>query len=400
MKKLLSLLSVLTISGTAVPTTVAASSYQQKENNLENLIIRNKRQNNKQNITEISQVVITTGGDIKDSGVVLNNKLYFGSDDNNVYEYDPLELIESEIINIQEQIKRGLYLYYKKQNPSYKIKKIYNINLKNLTLSDVTLKQTQKNKSSNLEQDINDFCKDSDSTFINNSSIEQTQNTVSCSKQLTETNTFQKMNGFSKSELTSNTENWNWNVNGKVTVKTSSNAGVPLVFGAKLEVSVEVVAGKTWGGSKNYTIGEVTNSSNTEIKTTTETMTINVPSQPVKIPPHSKISISVNAWKNNIVLILSYYQKVQGMVSADFLDKNNNRTTVSISIKDAMSSLLENNILPSKIIINNDNSIKFSYDIKSQKEIIMHQTEIGEAIPLNSYEQNETFKDNTMGVGL
>ncbi|WP_338992856.1 hypothetical protein [Spiroplasma endosymbiont of Seladonia tumulorum] len=51
MKKLLSLLSVLTISGTAVPTTVAASSYQQKENNLENLIIRNKRQNNKQNIT-------------------------------------------------------------------------------------------------------------------------------------------------------------------------------------------------------------------------------------------------------------------------------------------------------------------------------------------------------------
>ncbi|WP_338992857.1 ETX/MTX2 family pore-forming toxin [Spiroplasma endosymbiont of Seladonia tumulorum] len=331
---------------------------------------------------------------------MLNNKLYIGSDDNNVYEYDPLELIESEIINIQEQIKRGLYLYYKKQNPSYEIKKIYNINLENLTLSDVTLKQTQKNKSSNLEQDINDFCKDSDSTFINNSSIEQTQNTVSCSKQLTETNTFQKMNGFSKSELTSNTENWNWNVNGKVTVKTSSNAGVPLVFGAKLEVSVEVGAGKTWGGSKNYTIGEVTNSSNTEIKTTTETMTINVPSQPVKIPPHSKISISVNAWKNNIVLILSYYQKVQGMVSADFLDKNNNRTTVSISIKDAMSSLLENNILPSKIIINNDNSIKFSYDIKSQKEIIMHQTEIGEAIPLNSYEQNETFKDNTMGVGL
>ncbi len=36
MKKLLSLLSVLTISGTAVPTTIAASPYQ-KEENLENL---------------------------------------------------------------------------------------------------------------------------------------------------------------------------------------------------------------------------------------------------------------------------------------------------------------------------------------------------------------------------
>jgi len=53
MKKLLNLLSVLTISGTAVPTTIAASPYQKEEtinsdinyqqiNNLENLI-RNKR---------------------------------------------------------------------------------------------------------------------------------------------------------------------------------------------------------------------------------------------------------------------------------------------------------------------------------------------------------------------
>ncbi len=42
MKKLLSLLSVLTISGTAVPTTIAASPYQKEKNNLENLN-RNKR---------------------------------------------------------------------------------------------------------------------------------------------------------------------------------------------------------------------------------------------------------------------------------------------------------------------------------------------------------------------
>ncbi len=44
MKKLLSLLSVLTISGAAIPTTIAASPYQKEENinNLKNLI-RNKR---------------------------------------------------------------------------------------------------------------------------------------------------------------------------------------------------------------------------------------------------------------------------------------------------------------------------------------------------------------------
>lgn len=59
MKKLLSLLSLLTISGSAVPTTIAASSYQKKEtiknsdinyqqtNNLEQKQLkRSKRQNN------------------------------------------------------------------------------------------------------------------------------------------------------------------------------------------------------------------------------------------------------------------------------------------------------------------------------------------------------------------
>ncbi|WP_338954341.1 hypothetical protein [Spiroplasma endosymbiont of Polydrusus cervinus] len=48
MKKLLGLLSVLTISGTAVPITVAVSSYEKLENNKANnleKIIRNKREN-------------------------------------------------------------------------------------------------------------------------------------------------------------------------------------------------------------------------------------------------------------------------------------------------------------------------------------------------------------------
>ncbi|WP_338989066.1 hypothetical protein [Spiroplasma endosymbiont of Seladonia tumulorum] len=172
MKKLLSLLSVLTISGTAIPTTIAASPYQKEENNLENLIIRNKRQNNENKITGITKIVITTNGgvissgvvlnnkvyfgsrdnsvyeydpatgqqkivintngDVVSSGVVLNNKVYFGSVDGNVYEYNPLELIESDIINLQEQIRIGSYIYYKKQNINSNIKNISSINLDNL----------------------------------------------------------------------------------------------------------------------------------------------------------------------------------------------------------------------------------------------------------------------------
>ncbi len=65
MKKLLSLLSVLTISGTAVPTTIAASPYQKQETiknsdinyqqtiNLENLnrFKRDEKDNNKLQLT-------------------------------------------------------------------------------------------------------------------------------------------------------------------------------------------------------------------------------------------------------------------------------------------------------------------------------------------------------------
>ncbi|RUO85924.1 ETX/MTX2 family pore-forming toxin [Spiroplasma endosymbiont of Megaselia nigra] len=228
--------------------------------------------------------------------VLLNNKIYFGSNNGRVFEYDYFDLNESNItISIKEQIRRGIYLYYKKQNPNYEIKDILNINLQDLKVFNVFLEETQKNKSSNLEQDLNDVCKESNSTFVNDSDIEQSYLTISCSKQLTETNTFQKMNGFSKSKTTANADNWSANVNTKITTKASGSAGIPLVTEGKVEVAVEVGGGYTWGGSKTYTIGDTSTSSDTEIKTTTNTTTITVPSQPVKVPPHKKISVSVNS---------------------------------------------------------------------------------------------------------
>ncbi|RUO85923.1 hypothetical protein D9R21_06025 [Spiroplasma endosymbiont of Megaselia nigra] len=80
------------------------------------------------------------------------------------------------------------------------------------------------------------------------------------------------------------------------------------------------------------------------------------------------------------------------MVSANFIDKDNNETPVFISIKDAMYSLLENEILPLKIKINDDNSINFSYDIKTKKEIIMHQVKTGKPISLSLNERNLKIK--------
>ncbi len=79
MKKLLSLLSVLTISGTAVPTRIAASSYQ--KNNIKNLsklnwkyltIIRNKRDTNNKNQ---SVPVFKTNGDDKPTKQQIKEKV-------------------------------------------------------------------------------------------------------------------------------------------------------------------------------------------------------------------------------------------------------------------------------------------------------------------------------------
>ncbi|WP_348736894.1 hypothetical protein [Spiroplasma endosymbiont of Ammophila pubescens] len=59
MKKLLSLLSVLTISGTAVPTKIAASPYQKEETKLENNEISYLQTNNLKNLNRVKRQEIT-----------------------------------------------------------------------------------------------------------------------------------------------------------------------------------------------------------------------------------------------------------------------------------------------------------------------------------------------------
>ncbi|UNF62426.1 hypothetical protein [Spiroplasma poulsonii] len=55
MKKLLSLLSVLTISGTAIPTTIAASPYQKETQNI-NDKINFSQENNLETLNEIKRL--------------------------------------------------------------------------------------------------------------------------------------------------------------------------------------------------------------------------------------------------------------------------------------------------------------------------------------------------------
>ncbi|WP_338990167.1 hypothetical protein [Spiroplasma endosymbiont of Seladonia tumulorum] len=59
MKKLLSLLSVLTVSGTAIPTTVAASSYQKENKKLLNNNIKNLKRVKRSDVPSLRDLITT-----------------------------------------------------------------------------------------------------------------------------------------------------------------------------------------------------------------------------------------------------------------------------------------------------------------------------------------------------
>ncbi|WP_215825912.1 hypothetical protein [Spiroplasma endosymbiont of 'Nebria riversi'] len=92
MKKLLSLLSTITMAGSGMLGIVANSPYptQEQQIKLENINYkRQKRSNNENNKINATKIVIKAKKQIWSSGIVFNNKVFFSSFDHNVYEYDP-----------------------------------------------------------------------------------------------------------------------------------------------------------------------------------------------------------------------------------------------------------------------------------------------------------------------
>ncbi|WP_342263362.1 PQQ-binding-like beta-propeller repeat protein [Spiroplasma endosymbiont of Clivina fossor] len=106
MKKLLSLLSTITIAGSGMSGIVANSPYptptQEKIENINNK--RQKRSNNENNKINRTKIVIKTNGGVFASGILLNNKIYFGSDDHNVYEYDPATGQQKIVIRTEGEV--------------------------------------------------------------------------------------------------------------------------------------------------------------------------------------------------------------------------------------------------------------------------------------------------------
>ncbi|WP_339025109.1 PQQ-binding-like beta-propeller repeat protein [Spiroplasma endosymbiont of Agriotes lineatus] len=93
MKKLLEILGTITIASSGIAGIVcnAPVQTQEQQTKLENINYkRQKRSNNENNKINRTKIAIKTKSFIFSSGILLNNKIYFGSadPDHNVYEYD------------------------------------------------------------------------------------------------------------------------------------------------------------------------------------------------------------------------------------------------------------------------------------------------------------------------
>ncbi|WP_346350317.1 hypothetical protein [Spiroplasma endosymbiont of Calodromius spilotus] len=104
MKKLLEILGTITIASSGIAGVVANSPYPTQEK-LENINYkRQKRSNNENNKINRTKIVIRTNREIYASGIILNNKVYFGSQDHNVYEYDPVTNQQIIVIRTENKI--------------------------------------------------------------------------------------------------------------------------------------------------------------------------------------------------------------------------------------------------------------------------------------------------------
>ncbi|RUO86143.1 hypothetical protein [Spiroplasma endosymbiont of Megaselia nigra] len=161
MKKLLSLLSVLTIIGAAVPTTIAASPYQKEEN-----LNRNKRDISKINnlINEIKNIKFNGILKVLYYGPALNgetlraqdmftwgNRLYFRYQNSGwIYEYD-----QQRKTVVRAELNHKVYEYLNFVNWSNVIKN--NKNIIKLNNKEYFIKSSdlyEKDKNNNTEQKI------------------------------------------------------------------------------------------------------------------------------------------------------------------------------------------------------------------------------------------------------
>ncbi|AOX43984.1 hypothetical protein S100390_v1c06470 [Spiroplasma sp. NBRC 100390] len=217
------------------------------------------------------------------------------------------------IINLDDYITEALYSDFKIHHPSVFIRNL-NILSKNLTYSntDVSIKNTTFLNSSN---DIEPGLYFGKATFTNNTDSMQTFQTPEFIQKVTTTYTYQTITGIS--------------------------AGIELKF-TYLDFNYKI----------NY--------SKTDIDTTTNTVTLTAPNQPIKVKPHTLTTATVYLGTSKGNAYLNLDADISGTVKCEINKIDGVGVIYEVNIADAFKSLQTLSSLPDAISIKSNNVVHFN----------------------------------------
>ncbi|RUO86099.1 PQQ-binding-like beta-propeller repeat protein, partial [Spiroplasma endosymbiont of Megaselia nigra] len=322
-------------------------------------------------VTDQPKVVFEINGWFDFNCFLLNNnKIYFGGTDGKVYEYEPLELIESDIIDLQEQIRRGLYLYYQKQNLNSYVKNI-EFNIDDLKYSDIELIEQEKSPSDTI---TNTIYQNNNEVFTNNFTEDITYKTIEHEYTEETIDSVQLIKGINKRiDNTLESGESTTNTAGTTDIKTKTtgtNVGSEVSAGwgpvsASISYSVTSEESNTHqtdnSQSKTKNISKVISNSNSydlsnmNERSTKISHTTKIQSQSFPVRPDQKIIVKTKL--NQIIkkYKVTFKQKISGKIKVKITDENDQKTEQEFSIKDIIFCLKENNLLPQEIILDNNN---------------------------------------------
>ncbi|WP_246534691.1 hypothetical protein [Spiroplasma endosymbiont of 'Nebria riversi'] len=326
---------------------------------------------------------------------MLNNKLYFGSADGNIYEYSEyylnsnlgqinansdnailnelnylnpdldisqLEIIsktnnsaivkikdnlnddiiniyylikneQNKIINLNELIKNAIFFKFRDENPNLKFKEINYIDTNNLNFSNTEItKQENSFLWSNVPKNV---C--SDREIINKTPNTRSFNVNACEYNSKSKLVFQITTGLTKTKQENKLNGWNINSDDEMKLTDFTN------INNKNSEIINVLSNEF----------DLSNTNKQE-----QEMILSIfkePADKFELNPNEKLKITYPVRIIESEIILNLKQKITGNITAKIIDDNNKEQIVTLSITEVMQILKKYILLPNEITIDKNN---------------------------------------------
>ncbi|WP_375315565.1 ETX/MTX2 family pore-forming toxin [Spiroplasma endosymbiont of Tipula paludosa] len=275
---------------------------------------------------------------------------------------------ENKIINLNELIKKGIFLSYRDKNQGITIKEIKNINSGNLIYSNVT---ATKSIEPIYNQNSKNICFGT-TTLFHNLPEKQKMKTPNCKYTKETTVSSQITTGLSKTEgeeksseqSSSSDMKHNWNFELGISTTAEANvwpfAGVSATIDKKLGIGGEYGSSNTNTSSETKTLSNTFDFSSNKTNEYKEVSEVELPSQEIEVNPNQKIKVTASLDEVLGQITLKLTQNIYGNITSQITNTSNEEKSFEILIKEIMQKLKEYNLLPQEITINNDDSITFN----------------------------------------